>query len=270
MDLNVLGGLTAHEEGVPISPSGALPRQVFALLAASADRVVPVCEIAEELWPRGAPAHAEQAMECHVRQLRTDIGAALRAAGSDRSPEDVLVWVPGAYRLDTGGGSSDARTFERVAGAGYRALETGDLHLAGARLREALDVWTAAPFTGVAQGPHLRCRAAALTNSWQRAADRWIEADFRLGRWRELCGDLARVLTRFHSPAPLYAQLKADLDHNGQDPEVIRRYLRRRRGAPVLTARRVVLGREGPWPTGGGDRTRSMVTEHAIPRFQNI
>ncbi|MET7482763.1 BTAD domain-containing putative transcriptional regulator [Streptomyces sp. NPDC005538] len=270
MDLRVLGGLTAHEGGVPISPSAALPRQVLALLAASADRVVPTCVIAEELWPQGVPAHAEQAMESHVRQLRTDIGAALRAAGSDRSAEDVLVRVPGAYRLDTGGGSSDARAFERTAGAGYRALEAGDLELAGHRLREALELWTAAPFTGVTQGPHLRSQAALLTDSWQRAVDRWIEADFRLGRWRELCADLARVLTRFHSPAPLFAQLKADLGHNGQDPEVIRRYLRRRRGSPALTARRVVRGREGLWAARGGERARNVAVVHAGPRPQTI
>jgi SARP family transcriptional regulator, regulator of embCAB operon len=265
MDLRVLGALTVHEEGVPISPTAASPRQVLALLAASADRVVPTCAIAEELWPQGAPEHAEQAMESDVRQLRADIGAALRAAGSERSAEDVLVRVSGGYRLDSGGGSSDARAFERMAGAGYRALEAGDLLLAGRRLREALDLWTAAPFTGVVRGPHLRSQSALLADSWRRAVDRWIEADFLLGRWRELCADLARVLTRYHSPAPLYAELKADLEHHGQDPEVIRRYLRRRRGAPAFTARRVVLGRErlaregsgreGPGATRAGGRS---------------
>ncbi|MEV0924523.1 BTAD domain-containing putative transcriptional regulator [Streptomyces spongiicola] len=270
MDLRVLGGLAAHEGGVPISPSAVLPRQVLALLAASADRVVPTCAIAEELWPQGAPAHAEQAMESHTRQLRADIGAALQAAGSDRSAEDVLVRVPGAYRLDTGGGSSDARAFERTAGAGYRALEAGDLHLAGRRLREAVDLWTAAPFTGVAKGPHLRSHAVLLTHSWQRAVDRWIEADFRLGRRRELCADLAGVLARFHSPAPLYTQLKADLDHDGQDPEVIRRYLRRRRGSPALTARRGVPDRVAPRTPRGGDLARSAAPPPGLPRLQRI
>ncbi|GAA2418356.1 hypothetical protein GCM10010420_56030 [Streptomyces glaucosporus] len=271
MDLKVLGGLTVHEGGVPISPSAAPPRQVLALLAASADRVVPTCAIAEELWPQGAPAHAEQALGSHIRQLRADIGTALRVAGSERSAEDVLVWVPGGYRLDTGGGSSDARAFERAAGAGYRALEAGDLHMAGHRLREALELWTAAPFTGIVQGPHLRFQSALLTDSWRRAVDRWIDAGFRLGCRRELCADLARVLARFHSPAPLYAQLKADLDHNGQDPEVIRRYLRRRRGSPALTARRVVPGGEGARAArGSGDRVLSLAGPHGIPRLQRL
>ncbi|MYU21168.1 hypothetical protein GTY84_04800 [Streptomyces sp. SID8352] len=269
MDLRVLGGMTAHEGGLPVSPSAAMPRQVLALLAASADRIVPTCAIAEELWPRGAPSDAERAMESHVHQLRSDIGTVLRAAGSERSAEDALVWVPGGYRLDTGGGTSDARSFERMAGAGYRALESGNLELGGKWLREALGLWTAAPFTGVAQGPHLRSQSAHLTGSWQRAVDRWIETDFRLGRWRALCTDLARVLTRFHSAAPLYAELKADLEHCGQDPEVIRRYLRRRRGAPAFSARWVVPGGEG-YRSARGERLRCLSAAHGVPRMHRI
>ncbi|GHE01102.1 AfsR/SARP family transcriptional regulator [Streptomyces alanosinicus] len=270
MDLRVLGGLTVYEAGVPISPPTAPTRQVLALLAASADRVVPTCAIAEELWPEGSPAEAELLLDTHVRQLRAVIGAALQAQGSTRSAEDVLTWAPGGYRLDTGGGSSDARAFERTAGAGYRAMEAGDLQLASLRLREALDLWTAAPFTGVTQGPHLRAQAAQLTESWQRAVDQWVDADFRLGHWRELCVDLAEVLTRFRSPALLYTQLKADLDDRGQDPEVIRRYLRRRRTSPAPAAPRVVVGRDGARTPCGGERTRSRTAARGAALLQRI
>ncbi|WP_245991566.1 BTAD domain-containing putative transcriptional regulator [Streptomyces spongiicola] len=126
------------------------------------------------------------------------------------------------------------------------------------------------PVHGVAKGPHLRSHAVLLTHSWQRAVDRWIEADFRLGRRRELCADLAGVLARFHSPAPLYTQLKADLDHDGQDPEVIRRYLRRRRGSPALTARRGVPDRVAPRTPRGGDLARSAAPPPGLPRLQRI
>ncbi|MEU4928559.1 BTAD domain-containing putative transcriptional regulator [Streptomyces yokosukanensis] len=162
MDLRVLGGLTVHEAGVPIAPPTAPTRQVLALLAASTDHAVPTCAIAEELWPNGAPAEAELLLETHVRRMRAVIAAALRAQGGARSAEGVRARVPGGYRLDTGGGS-DARAFERTAGAGYRAMGAGDLEPASRRLREALGRWTAAPFAGVTQGPHLRTRAAQLT-----------------------------------------------------------------------------------------------------------
>jgi DNA-binding SARP family transcriptional activator len=268
MDLRVLGGLSVHEGGVPIAPPAAATRQVLALLAASADQVVPTCAMAEELWPEEAPAHAERILETHVRQLRAAIGPALQAQGGVRTAEEVLAWVPGGYRLDTGGGSSDVRAFERMAGAGYRAMDAGNPELASRRLREALDLWTAAPFAGVAQGPHLRSHAALLTASWQRVVDQWIDVDFRLGRRRELCADLARVLTRFRSPAPLYAQLKADLDTEGHNPEVIERHLRRRRNASTFTAHRIVKGGEGLRTGCGSDRALSLAAAHGIARLQ--
>ncbi|MBO1413643.1 BTAD domain-containing putative transcriptional regulator [Streptomyces sp. FH025] len=268
MDLKVLGGLAVHEGGVSISPPSAATRQVLALLVASADRVVPTCAMAEELWPEEVPENAGQILETHVRQLRATIGAALQTEGSVRTAEEVLAWVPGGYRLGTGGGSSDARVFERTAGAGYRAMETGDLDLASRRLREALDLWTAAPFAGVAQGPHLRSHAALLTGSWQRAVDRWIDVDFRLGRWRELCADLAQVLSRFPPPALPYVQLKADLDTKGHDPEVIRRHLHRRRNALSFTAHRIVMGRQGSRSTCGSDRALSLAAAHGIGALQ--
>ncbi|MGY1456336.1 AfsR/SARP family transcriptional regulator [Streptomyces sp. SS8] len=269
MDLRLLGELSVREGGVPISPPAAATRQVLALLAASADQVVPTCALAEELWPEGAPAHAERTLETHVWQLRAVIGAALRAQGSARTTEEVLAWVPGGYRLDTGGGSSDARDFQRTAGAGYRAMDAGNLDLASRRLREALDLWTAAPFAGVALGPHLRSQADLLVDSWQRAVDRWIDVDLRLGRRRELCADLARILTRFRSPGLLYAQLKAELEVEGQEPGVIERHLRRRRATPELTAHRPAAGREAARTACGSDRALSLAAAHGVARLRS-
>ncbi|MEU7050194.1 AfsR/SARP family transcriptional regulator [Streptomyces eurythermus] len=224
-------------------------RQVLALLMAAADRAVPAYALADELWPQGLPDGAQDALDHHIGRLRAVIGAASQAAGSERPAEQVLASVPGGYRLDTGGGSSDLRTFERLTGAGYRAMEAGDLHLAGRRLREALALWTGAPLAGVPHGPQLQAHAARLTLSWQRAVDRWIDAELRLGRWRELCFDLAQVLTRYCPDTPPYARLKADLDHRGQDRDVIRDYLRGRREtrtAPVRPLPGLVPDRREP------------------------
>ncbi|GAA2238440.1 hypothetical protein GCM10010360_74900 [Streptomyces nogalater] len=225
----MLGEVAVQEGTLPIYSAEVQTRQVLALLVAAADRVVPAYALADELWPQGPPDRAQDALEHHIGRLRAVIGAVSQAAGSERPAEHVLASVPGGYRLDTGGGSSDLRTFERLTGAGYRAMEAGDLHLAGLRLREALALWTGAPLSGVPHGPQLHAHAARLTRSWQRAVDRWIDAELRLGRWRELCVDLTQVLTRYCPATLLYARLKADLDHRGQDRDVIRDHLRRRR-----------------------------------------
>lgn len=51
MDVRILGGLSVRENGVSITPTAAAPRQLLALLTASADQVVPVTVLTEELWP---------------------------------------------------------------------------------------------------------------------------------------------------------------------------------------------------------------------------
>ncbi|MEU5084770.1 MULTISPECIES: AfsR/SARP family transcriptional regulator [Streptomyces] len=249
MELRMLGEVAVREGTLPIYSAEVPTRQVLALLMAAADRAVPAYALADELWPQGLPDGAQDALDHHIGRLRAVIGAASQAAGSERPAEQVLASVPGGYRLDTGGGSSDLRTFERLTGAGYRAMEAGDLHLAGRRLREALALWTGAPLSGVPHGPQLQAHAARLTLSWQRAVDRWIDAELRLGRWRELCFDLAQVLTRYCPDTPPYARLKADLDHRGQDRDVIRDYLRGRREtrtAPVRPLPGLVPDRREP------------------------
>ncbi len=59
MQIDVLGTLDVRENGVSIAPTAPKPRQVLALLALHADRVVPVAALVDELWsgrPRAASA----------------------------------------------------------------------------------------------------------------------------------------------------------------------------------------------------------------------
>ncbi|MFJ5087766.1 BTAD domain-containing putative transcriptional regulator [Streptomyces sp. NPDC088674] len=237
MDLRVLGGLSVHEEGVPICPPTAVGRQLLALFAAHADQVVPSCVVTEELWPQGAPPDATRVLETNLRQLREAIAGALSRRGEGPRIENVLAPVPGGYRLETRGGFSDARAFARTVGASYRTMESGDLAGAAARLREALALWTAAPFADVAQGPHLRAQSALLVTSWERALDHWIDVETRRGRARELCMDLSVLLLRFRSTAPLYERLHSDLLTGHWGADVIRRHIMRRRRATLTVQR---------------------------------
>lgn len=80
MDVRILGGLSVRENGVSITPTAAAPRQLLALLTASADQVVPVTVLTEELWPSGAPRGARAELQAHIAELRSLIAAALRGA----------------------------------------------------------------------------------------------------------------------------------------------------------------------------------------------
>lgn len=242
MDIKVLGILSVEEGGIPITPMEAQVRQVLALLAAQVDHTVPTVVLVEELWPVDPPQHATDIVERHIRRLRDLISAALSRAALEaphgsahrepRSADTVLASRSGGYRLDSGGGTSDAWTFARAAGAGYRAMETEDFETAAGRLRDALGLWTAEPYAGVLHGPHLRAHAEQLEQSWQRALDQWIATEMQLGRHLTLHADLSLLLSRFRARQPLYEGLMTELRRTGDPFRVLQAYKRLRRGTP--------------------------------------
>lgn len=282
MDLKVLGLLAVRERGTPIVPAAAPARQLLALLAAHADHIVPTTVLTQELWPEGAPQHAHEIIETHVRELRELIDDALdvgreeavgeavgeamgEAAGAPvasgpRTSRDVLVSLSGGYRLDTGGGTSDVRMFQRAAGAGYRAMELEDYRIATERLGEALALWTADAYTGVVTGPHLRAHVARLEQARLRALDLWVEAQHRLGHRHELYTGLSVFLSRFRSAPPGYESLVAELEQGPERGPVGRTY-----GSPLGRTYATATGR--PYAQAPTARTGSVMhsLRHSFP-----
>ncbi|MFC9389484.1 AfsR/SARP family transcriptional regulator [Streptomyces venezuelae] len=237
MDVRILGGLSVRENGVSITPTAAAPRQLLALLTASADQVVPVTVLTEELWPSGAPRGARAELQAHIAELRSLIAAALRGAdpaepatgwAERRTADAILVSQPGGYRLDTGGGAHDVWQFERAAGAGYRAMEAGDLARAALRLGEALALWRGEPYAGVAAGPRLRREIERLETSRLSVLDQWMEAQLGLGRHAELVSELSGLVARYRTNEPLHAHYMVALLRCGQHDEALTAYERLR------------------------------------------
>ncbi|MEV6328474.1 AfsR/SARP family transcriptional regulator [Streptomyces sp. NPDC051909] len=236
-----------RENGVSVTPTAAAPRQVLALLAASADQVVPATVLMAELWPSGAPRGARAELHAHITGLRALIAAALhegrpraagdratadraaagRGAGDDgRTAETVLAAQSGGYRLDTGGGSHDIGRFERAAGAGYRAMEAGDLTRAALRLGEALALWRGEPYEGVAAGPRLRAESARLAASRMSVLDQWVEAQLGLGKHAEMVPELATLVARHPVDEALHAQFMVALLRSGRTEDALDVYQR--------------------------------------------
>ncbi|MEU6826891.1 AfsR/SARP family transcriptional regulator [Streptomyces atriruber] len=234
MDIEVLGALAVRENGLSITPTAPKPRQVLALLALHADRMVPVSALTEELWGAAPPRSARTTLQTYVLQLRELIAAALaREAVPDtavgpRSAKDVLVTMPGGYLLCGGGGASDVRTFERLAGAGYRAMDAGDCAGAARQLREALALWSGTAFADVQAGPQLQMEIKRLDESRLCALDRRIEADLRLGRHRELLAELTVLVNGYRTHESLHAQYMLALHRSGRRGEALDAYQRLR------------------------------------------
>jgi DNA-binding SARP family transcriptional activator len=283
VDIDVLGELAVRENGVSVTPTAPKPRQVLALLALHADRVVPVASLTEELWGQRPPRSARTTLQTYVLQLRELISAALvhdtpphtphgtppgtsRSGGQDvpgggrRSAKDVLVTSPGGYLLNTSGGTSDVREFELLAGQGYRAMDAGDFAGAARRLREALALWTGSALAGVQTGVLLEMHARRLEETRLCALDQRIEADLRLGRHRELLGELTVLVSRYRTHENLHGQFMLALHRSGRRSEALEVY-QRLRGALVRE-----LGLE---PSAALRRLqRSILMAHPEPQLE--
>ncbi|QHY93700.1 Transcriptional regulatory protein MoaR1 [Streptomyces sp. S4.7] len=236
MRIDVLGVLDVRENGVSVAPTAPKPRQVLALLALHADRVVPVSALIDELWAGKPPRSARTTLQTYVLQLRDLIALALdrqepgvdSGSPSRRRAKDVLVTSPGGYMLVLGEGSSDVREFERLAGMGYRAIDQGDFQGASRLLREALALWTGSAFADVQTGAQLEMEARRLEEGRLCALDQRIEADLRLGRHRELLAELTVLTSRYSTHENLHAQFMLALHRSGRRGEALDVYHRLR------------------------------------------
>ncbi|WP_406730284.1 BTAD domain-containing putative transcriptional regulator [Streptomyces sp. NBC_01794] len=231
MDIDVLGALAVRENGISVTPTAPKPRQVLALLALHADQVVPVASLTEELWGENPPRSARTTLQTYVLQLRELISTALKSAPADDRPctaKDVLITSPGGYLLNSGGGSSDVREFERLAGLGYRAMDAGDFPGAARQLRDSLALWSGSAFADVQAGPQLDMEIRRLEETRLCALDQRIEADLRLGRHRELLGELTVLVSRYRTHENLHGQFMLALHRSGRRSEALHVYQRLR------------------------------------------
>ncbi|MDQ0955767.1 DNA-binding SARP family transcriptional activator [Streptomyces phaeochromogenes] len=236
MQIDVLGVLEVRENGASIAPTAPKPRQVLALLALHADRVLPVSALIDELWAGRPPRSARTTLQTYILQLRDLIALALHQQAPGAAPaspprrraKDVLVTSPGGYMLVLGEGTSDVREFERLAGMGYRALDAGDFQGASRLLREALTLWTGSAFADVQTGAQLEMEARRLEEGRLCALDQRIEADLRLGRHRELLAELTVLTSRYSAHENLHAQFMLALHRSGRRGEALDVYHRLR------------------------------------------
>ncbi|MFJ8996395.1 BTAD domain-containing putative transcriptional regulator [Streptomyces sp. NPDC102279] len=255
MEIDVLGPLGVRVNGVAVMPTAPKPRKVLALLALHVDRVLPVGLLIEELWGQRPPRSARTTLQTYILQLRELIGAALQPAAQDGVPvsaKDVLVTAPGGYLLRGGGGTSDVQKFERLAGMGYRAMDAEDFAGAARLLREALALWSGSALADVQTGAQLEMEVRRLEETRLCALYQRIEADLRLGRHRELLGELTVLVSRYRTHENLHGQFMLALHRSGRRGEALSVYQR---------LRQALVRDLGLEPSGGLRRLQRAILE---------
>jgi SARP family transcriptional regulator, regulator of embCAB operon len=187
-------------------------RKVLALLLLRRGQTVTHGALCDELWEGKPPRTAAVTVRTHVYHLR----GLLNRSGPDR-----VVTRPSGYALMVEDAELDAAMFARRVTAGEHALRGGHHQEAARTLRQALDIWKGDALAGVRTGPLLAPHAAALEESRVRALNLRIDADLRLGRHREVVGELRELVAAHPFDERLRARLMETLRLAGRRHEAL-------------------------------------------------
>jgi DNA-binding SARP family transcriptional activator len=261
MSIELLGPLQVRINHTPIMPRAAKPRQVLAVLALNAGRVVTVPTLIEELWGDQPPPSAQTTLQTYILELRKRIGQAL---GPGQDPKWVLRTGHNGYLLDPQGGQpggsggtapsgwpggaggtavpgrpggfggtappgwNDVDEFGRLAQAGRTAAESGDHRGATDKLGRALALWRGAALVDVRKGRVLELEAMALEESRLSVLSRRIDADLALGRHADMLGELTALAARYPLDECFSAQLITALYRTGHTARALQVFQRLR------------------------------------------
>jgi SARP family transcriptional regulator, regulator of embCAB operon len=191
VEVKVLGPLEAFVEGRSIVPSARKERQVLALLALNAAKVVPFSMLIEEIWGDSPPRVPAASLQTYILHLRQRLGR-----GKASSGKDILLTVPGGYVLDIPATNVDACRYERLVATGRGAVNVGDYPTATEELAAGLQEWRGEALLDVAVGPQLQIERTRLEESRLSVLDLRIDLDLRLGRHRLILDELATICAR--------------------------------------------------------------------------
>ncbi len=225
MSIELLGPLQVRINHTPIMPRAAKPRQVLAVLALNAGRVVTVPTLIEELWGDQPPPSAQTTLQTYILELRKRLAHAL---GPGQDPKWVLRTGHNGYLLDPQGGQIDVEEFGRLAQAGRTAAESADYRGATDKLGRALALWRGAALVDVRKGRVLELEAMALEESRLSVLSRRIDADLALGRHADMLGELTALAARYPLDECFSAQLITALYRTGHTARALQVFQRLR------------------------------------------
>lgn len=223
--IQLLGPLSVHLNRVPIMPGAAKPRQVLALLALNAGRVVTVSTLAEELWGDSPPPSAPTTLQTYILDLRKRMASAM---GPGQDPKRVLVTRHDGYLLVADARQVDVQEFARLARAGRAAAEGGDHRVAAELFGRALALWRGPALVDVRMGRVLELEVMALEEARLAVLGRRIDSDLTLGRHADLIGELSALVARYSMNENFFALLITALYRAGHIDRALQEFQRLR------------------------------------------
>jgi predicted ATPase/DNA-binding SARP family transcriptional activator len=214
MQFRILGPLEVAQGDRLVSLAGA-QRSLLALLLLSANEVMSVDRLIDELWDERAPESGRSALQVRVSQLR-------KALGGDGGR--IATRAPG-YVLRVDRDELDLYVFERLVSEADGA-EPAE---AAGKLREALGLWRGAPLDDLSHESFAQAAIRRLEDLRLAALEKRIEADLGLGRHAELTAELETLVEDYPTHEHLHGQLMLALYRCGRQADALAAYRQARK-----------------------------------------
>jgi DNA-binding SARP family transcriptional activator len=213
MEFRILGPLEVADGDVAAPLGGAKQRALLALLLLSANEVVSVDRLIDELWGERAPGSGRTALQVRVSQLRKALGPAAR----------LRTRAPG-YVLELDREQLDLHRFERLVGE----ADSAEPEVSAAKLRQALALWRGPPLADLAYESFAQPAIGQMQELRLTALEKRIEADLALGHHGELVAELEALVAEHPLRERLAAQLMLALYRCGRQADALEVYQRTR------------------------------------------
>jgi DNA-binding SARP family transcriptional activator len=210
LEFRILGPLeVVGDDGGVIRLGGPKQRATLAILLLDANRVLPVERLADELYAGAAPVTAVTQVQRQISDLRKAL------------PDPVIETRSPGYVLRVPREQLDLHRFERWTQEAAQLLTRGEAQRSADLLRDALALWRGPPLADLAYESFARTVIERLEEIRLAALEQRIEADFALGRHRELVGELEQLSAAHPTRESIRALLMLALYRSGRQPEAL-------------------------------------------------
>lgn len=218
MEIRILGALEVVDGDRMLDLGGVRQRALLARLAISANRVVSVDLLLDDVWGPELGPRSKQALQAQVSRIRRALGDHSRLVG--RAQGYVLRLEPDEL---------DAARFEAFVGTARAAFENGDVALAAALWADAERCWRGPVLIEFAEFPFAHSERARLEELRLAAIEARIQVELDLGRHDRLVAELDSLVAAHPYRERLWAELILALYRSGRQADALAAYQRVRR-----------------------------------------
>lgn len=220
MRMGILGTLFVSVDDNLTAPSAPKLRKVLATLIVHCGQVVPVPALMRELWDENPPMSGLTTLQTYILNLRKLL-VTLTGLSAAEVANEILVTRAGGYAFEVDATQLDVHSYNLLVTQGRQALAANDEVRAVQHLNQALRLWRGPALVDVQVGRVLESKARQFEESRLITFEYLVDAQLRLGMYREALAELIVVASDHPLHEGLHSQYMQALQQAGRRAQAL-------------------------------------------------